>query len=163
MRLLCGLLDRHPGGGFHHGPGVGTAFAGAIVLFVACTSGALFRLWILARDFGVEVLFLDQFDFYTPFFSEASWREIFFWQHGQHRLGIAGVLQKLIIDQTYWTNLSMSVAILVCRLGWKWRTRSSVKITERAREENTKALHRGRESRHLEAAFAGAGASFQAL
>src|ERR1035438_10222676 len=38
----------------------------------------------------------------------------------------------------------------LCRLGWKWRTRSSVKITESAREENTKALHRGRESRHLE-------------
>src|ERR1035441_657010 len=48
----------------------------------------------------------------------------------------------------------------LCRLGWKWRTRSSVKITERAREENTKALHRGRESRHLEAAFAGAGSHY---
>src|ERR1019366_7939534 len=55
------------------------------------------------------------------------------------------------------------IGVVMCRLGWKWRTRSSVKITERAREENTKALHRGRESRHLEAAFAGAGASFQAL
>src|ERR1035438_4951040 len=43
---------------------------------------------------------------------------------------------------------------IVCRLGWKWRKRSSVKITERAREEDTKAVHRGREGRHFEAAFA---------
>ncbi|MCX6629205.1 MAG: hypothetical protein NTW28_16430, partial [Candidatus Solibacter sp.] len=44
----------------------------------------------------------------------------------------------------------------MCRPGWKWRKRSSVKITERAREEIKKALHRPRESRHFEATFAGA-------
>src|ERR1035437_5389117 len=51
----------------------------------------------------------------------------------------------------------------VCRPGWKWRKRSSVKITERAREEIKKALHWRREGRHFEATFAGAGAGFQAL
>ena len=44
------------------------------------------------------------------------------------------------------------------RLSWKWRERSAVKITERTREETTKALHRRREGRHSEAAFAGEGA-----
>jgi hypothetical protein len=38
----------------------------------------------------------------------------------------------------------------VFRLSWKWKERSAVKITERTRE----ALHRRREGRHLEAAFA---------
>jgi hypothetical protein len=30
----------------------------------------------------------------------------------------------------------------VSRLSWKWRERSTAKITERTREETTKALHR---------------------
>ena len=45
-------------------------------------------------------------------------------------------------------------AILSC-LSWKWRKRSSVKITERTHEETTEALHAGREGRHSEEAFGG--------
>jgi hypothetical protein len=44
--------------------------------------------------------------------------------------------------------------VLFC-LSWKWRKRSSVKITERTHEEATKALHAGRKGRHSEAAFGG--------
>src|ERR1039458_5960127 len=44
---------------------------------------------------------------------------------------------------------------LLSRLSWKWRKRSSVKITERTHEETTEALHVGRESRHSEEAFGG--------
>ena len=40
-------------------------------------------------------------------------------------------------------------------LSWKWRKRSSVKITERTHEETTEALHAGREGRHSEEAFGG--------
>jgi len=32
--------------------------------------------------------------------------------------------------------------VVVSRLSWKWRERSTAKITERTREETTKALHR---------------------
>ena len=46
------------------------------------------------------------------------------------------------------------VFVVSC-LGWKWRKRSSVKITERTHEETTEALHTGRESRHSEEAFGG--------
>jgi len=31
---------------------------------------------------------------------------------------------------------------VLSRLSWKWRERSTAKITERTREETTKALHR---------------------
>ena len=44
---------------------------------------------------------------------------------------------------------------VVSRLSWKWRKRSSVKITERIHEETTEALHAGRESLHSEEAFGG--------
>jgi hypothetical protein len=53
--------------------------------------------------------------------------------------------------------------IRVSRLRWKWRRRSAVKITERTREEDKKALHRRREGRRAQAAFAGTGADLQAL
>ena len=49
------------------------------------------------------------------------------------------------------------------RLSWKWRVRFTVKITERTREEITKALHPGREGCHPAAAFTGTGADLQAL
>ena len=39
------------------------------------------------------------------------------------------------------------------RLSWKWRGRSTVKITERTLEETKEALHRRRESRHLRRHF----------
>jgi len=37
---------------------------------------------------------------------------------------------------------------LVPCLRWKWRKRSSVKITQRTHEETREALHAGREGRH---------------
>ena len=45
-------------------------------------------------------------------------------------------------------------------LSWKWRKRSSVKITERTHEKATEALHTGREGRHSETAFGGRSADF---
>jgi hypothetical protein len=48
-------------------------------------------------------------------------------------------------------------------LSWKWRGRSTVKITERTREKDTEALHGRREGRHPETTPAGAGADLQAV
>jgi hypothetical protein len=50
----------------------------------------------------------------------------------------------------------------VFRLSWKWRERSTVKITERTLEETKEALHGRRESHH-EAAFVGQGAGLVAV
>jgi hypothetical protein len=62
-----------------------------------------------------------------------------------------------------WAPWEIPAEAIVFRLGWKWKERSAVKITERTREETKKALHRRREGRHLEATFAGEGADLQAL
>jgi hypothetical protein len=40
-------------------------------------------------------------------------------------------------------------------LSWNWRGRSSVKIAERTHEKRAKALHRGREGGHPQAALVG--------
>jgi hypothetical protein len=52
-------------------------------------------------------------------------------------------------DEKGWGILGLSC------LSWKWRKRSSVKITERTHEETTETLHAGRESRHSEETFVG--------
>src|SRR6266496_2382859 len=51
----------------------------------------------------------------------------------------------------------------VSRFRWKWRKRSPIKIMERTHEEATEALHAGRESRHPEAASAGAGSDLRVM
>jgi hypothetical protein len=38
-------------------------------------------------------------------------------------------------------------------LSWKWRKRSSLRITERTHEKATEARHAGREGRHSQEAF----------
>jgi CRISPR-associated endonuclease Cas1 len=48
-------------------------------------------------------------------------------------------------------------------LSWKWRKRSSVKITERTYEEGTEAFHRRRKSSHPEAASCGQSARLGAV
>lgn len=65
----------------------------------------------------------------------------------------------LLVDQQWLWKENRALS----RLSWKWRERSPVKITERTREETTKALHRRRESRHPEAAFAGTGAGLETV
>ena len=49
---------------------------------------------------------------------------------------------------------------IVSCLSWKWRGRSTVKITERTDEEDTNALHGRREGRHFETAPVGADADY---
>ncbi len=51
-------------------------------------------------------------------------------------------------------GLLVVIVTLSC-LSWKWRKRSSVKITERTYEEGTEAFHSRGKSSHLEAASCG--------
>ena len=61
-------------------------------------------------------------------------------------------------------HLRMRNALVdVSCLSWKWRKRSSVKITERTYEEATEALHTGRKSRHSEEAFVGRSADLRSV
>jgi hypothetical protein len=75
--------------------------------------------------------------------------------------GVSGV------GPSAWEALRERVARLyeldVSCLSWKWRKRSSVKMTERTHEETTEALHAGREGRHSEAAFSGRSANLASV
>src|SRR5208283_803550 len=62
-----------------------------------------------------------------------------------------------------WTNGRSQSRLGVSCLSWKWRKRSSVKITERTYEERTEAFHPGRKSGHPEAASCGQSARLGAV
>jgi hypothetical protein len=62
--------------------------------------------------------------------------------------------QRDLEGPTAWSR-EYKLKVVVSRLSWNWRKRSSVKITERTYEEGTEAFHTRRKSSHLEAASCG--------
>lgn len=57
--------------------------------------------WAVAR-FQVNALFGDQWNFYQPLFDGVGWWEIFTWQHGPHRQGLAFVLTAILQEWSGW-------------------------------------------------------------
>ncbi len=62
------------------------------------------RLVLAVWRYSVNLIFLDQWDFYTPLFNHASLWRIFTWQHGPHREGIGLVLDKFVLEWTRWNS-----------------------------------------------------------
>ena len=73
-----------------------------LVVFLATA----FRLVLAVRRYSVNLVFWDQWDFYTPLFNHASLWRIFTWQHGPHREGIGLVLDKLVLESTRWNSFA---------------------------------------------------------
>ena len=63
-----------------------------------------FRLALTVWRYSVNLVFWDQWDFYTPLFNRASLWGIFTWQHGPHREGIGLVLDKFVLELTRWNS-----------------------------------------------------------
>jgi len=68
--------------------------------FLATTSWLALAVW----RYSVNILFWDQWDFYTPLLQHASLWQIFNWQHGVHREGIGLVLDKFVLESTRWNS-----------------------------------------------------------
>src|SRR5579863_613459 len=82
--------------------------AAAIVLV-----GVRFFLFISA--YSVNVLFLDQWDFLTPFFrGNPRFRDLFFFKWGWHREGLGLFLNKLLYPPTHWNVRAESFVIGGC-------------------------------------------------
>ena len=79
---------------------------GAVFLF------QLDRLLSFTLRNAVNVLYWDQWDFYTPFFEHASAWRIFAWQHGPPRLGLGSLLAWLVAGLTRWNVRAEAVAIV---------------------------------------------------
>src|SRR5271169_3470808 len=69
-------------------------------VFLAAASRLMLAVW----RYSVNIIFWDQWDFYTPLFNHASLWRIFTWQHGPHREGIGLVLDKFVLESTRWNS-----------------------------------------------------------
>lgn len=61
-----------------------------------------YRHFALIHHHAVNLLYWDQWDYYSPMFSRASWWTLFNWQYGVHRQGIGFWLTRIISDWTGW-------------------------------------------------------------
>ena len=83
-----------------------------IVVFTVSLAAVL-HLAMAAWHYSVNILFWDQWDFYTPLFQNASFWRIFTWQHGPHREGIGLVLDKFVLEATRWSSRAEALFIVV--------------------------------------------------
>lgn len=75
-----------------------------IILVLAVFAAALFRLVAVVNRYSVNMIFWDQWDFYTPLFNHASLWQIFTWEHAPIREGVGLVLDKFVLDATRWNT-----------------------------------------------------------
>ena len=80
------------------------AFHLPVVVVTVAFLAVLCHLVLAVWRFSVNILFWDQWDFYTPLFNHAPLWQIFVWQHGPHREGIGLVLDKLVLESSGWNS-----------------------------------------------------------
>lgn len=83
-----------------------------IFLLCAASFFLLARLLLFTWKHAVNILFWDQWDFYTPLFQRDSLWQIFRWQHGPHRQGIGFVLDSILAGFTHWNSRSEAFFIV---------------------------------------------------
>jgi hypothetical protein len=69
-------------------------------VFIVTVSRLVLAVW----HYSVNLIFWDQWYFYTPLFNHASLWQIFTWEHAPHREGIGLVLDKFVLDSTRWNS-----------------------------------------------------------
>lgn len=81
---------------------------------LATTSTLLaIRLFWFASQYSVNILYSDQWAFYSPLFAHENLWQLFTWQHGPHRQGIGLIVTKFVADSTGWNTIADSLAIVV--------------------------------------------------
>ncbi len=72
-------------------------------LLAACV---VFRWFYLIDRYSINILFWDQWDFYSAFFfdRQLSLWELFTWQHSPHRQGLGFILTKVINHLSGWNS-----------------------------------------------------------
>jgi hypothetical protein len=70
------------------------------------------RMVLVVWRYSVNLIFWDQWVFYTPLFNHASLWRIFTWQHGPHREGIGLVLDKFVLESTRWNSRAEALFML---------------------------------------------------
>lgn len=94
---------------------VPTRIAGAVaplhgrtfsVLAIAAAIAVLgFRFFQLICKYSVNCFYMDQWGYLSPFFGHrSSFADLFFYQHGPHRMGIGLIPDKFLYPLTHWNS-----------------------------------------------------------
>lgn len=75
---------------------------GSFLLLVAAILA--WQLYVFIDRYAVNLMFRDQFAYYTPMFESTGAWESFRWQYGPHRLGIGILLLELVASLTRWSS-----------------------------------------------------------
>jgi hypothetical protein len=110
----------------------------AILLFLIAVSGLLIlRLFSFISRYAVNILFYDQWSFYSPLFDHKNLWQLFSWQHGPHREGIGLVVTALLANATHWNSRADALAsgvilslALLCAFVLKWRLFGSLTFAD---------------------------------
>jgi len=100
-----------------------------IGLFLLSVSGLLiWRLFSFISHYAVNILYFDQWSFYSPLFHYKNVWQVFSFQHGPHRQGTGLIVTALLANVTHWNSRADAFAVgillclaLLCALLLKWR------------------------------------------
>jgi len=76
---------------------------GPVLAIVAVVAVLGMRFFLVISRYSVNVFYLDQWEYLTPFFRhQPTVGELFFWQNGPHREGIGLLADKFLYPLTHW-------------------------------------------------------------
>ncbi|MFA5322216.1 MAG: hypothetical protein WC373_06025 [Smithella sp.] len=81
------------------------------VLAIAFSLIIVVRWWYYIDAYSVNILFWDQWDFYTSFFENKNLWELFHLQFGPHRMGVGLLLTKAVASFSGWNTRAEDFAI----------------------------------------------------
>jgi hypothetical protein len=88
----------------------------AVAAFVVLSA----RLLAYVREYSVDILFWDQWDFLEGLFAETDGWTLFRWQHGPHRQGLGGLVLRAVYALTRWSvraEVMASASIVIAAAG----------------------------------------------
>ena len=99
----------------------------ALVALAVTFSVLAARFFIYHWEHAVNLLFLDQWDFYDAVFSPHSLWQQFRWQHGPHRQGLWLLVFHLVVAPSRWSTRAETMAMCAIQalscLGFLWLKR----------------------------------------
>ncbi len=83
----------------------------ALATILCFTLFLAWRMFSWTNLYAVDLMYMDQWDFYTPLFEHAGPAQLFTWQHGPHRQGIGMLVIAVLAKLTHWNAKADAFAV----------------------------------------------------
>jgi hypothetical protein len=82
-----------------------------LVVILCFTVLLVWRMFAWTNQYAVDLLYMDQWDFYTPLFNHAGIAQLFTWRHGPHRQGVGMLVIAALANLTHWNVRADAFAV----------------------------------------------------